>query len=89
MVSQRTERLYLIVVLWLLRAELIAWKAQNGEPTFSILLVQPLKFFVLAGKPATTGHIDDQQYRSTILFEGNVFTIDANRSLVVNGNGIQ
>jgi len=26
-VSQRTERLYLIVVLWLLRTELIAWKA--------------------------------------------------------------
>ncbi len=43
-VSQRTERLYLIVVLWLLRTELIAWKAQNGKPTFSILLVQPLKF---------------------------------------------
>jgi len=44
MVSQRTERLYLIVALWLLRTELIAWKAQNGKPAFSILLVQPLKF---------------------------------------------
>ena len=89
MVSQRTERLYLIVVLWLLRTELIAWKAQNCKPTFTILLVQPLKFFILAGKPATTGNIDDQQYRSTILFEGNLFAIDAYSSLVVNGTGIQ
>lgn len=42
MVRQRTERLYLIVVLWLLRGELIAGKAQNGKPTGLIRLVKLL-----------------------------------------------
>ncbi len=42
MVRQRTERLYLIVVLWLLRGELIAWEAQNGKPTGLIRLVKLL-----------------------------------------------
>src|SRR5207253_3116665 len=57
----------LLLAAGLLRAELIAWKAENLEAARLQFFVQRLESLVLRGESALAGHVHDQQYLVLVL----------------------
>ena len=77
----------LVVVAGVLRAKLVARKAQHRQALAGIAFVEFLQAAELRREAAFTGCVDDQQNLAFELRQRDVLAIDLARHKIVNGGG--
>src|SRR5262249_34929316 len=71
----------------LLRTELVAGKAQDGEAVVVEIFVERLQRSILRGESALAGGVDDQQHLAAIGFEAFLAAIEARGGEAIDGHG--